>query len=220
MTAESSCQAFHAAVRKLPRYGLLGLPEAPSNGVYVLFEDTESGHNGDRIVLIASHSGQGNLGARLREHTAQNKDRSILRKHIGRAMLHRDHDPYVSVWNLDLTSKDARDTKGHLLNAAKQSEVENRVSRHIAEKFSVSVLAATSTEEARQFKQRCVGTVSSCSACGPSRNWLGSYADPRIKRSGLWQVTYLYKQGLEPEDLLRIEQCATRSGDGAAYYGG
>jgi hypothetical protein len=110
------------------------------------------------------------------------------------------------VWNLDFTSKSLRDTKGHLVDSPKQAAVENEVSRYITEKFSVSVLAAMSPEAACQLERLCIGTVSSCSACSPSGSWLGSYADRRIARSGLWQVMHLYKQGLELEDFRQFEQ--------------
>ena len=63
------------------------------NGVYILFEKNESGHNGDRIVRIGSHTGNDNLVKRLEEHfLKENKDRSIFRKNIGRALLNKNSD--------------------------------------------------------------------------------------------------------------------------------
>lgn len=76
------------------------------NGVYILFEKNEFGHNGDRIVRIGSHTGNDNLVKRLEEHfLKENKDRSIFRKNIGRALLNKNSDSYLDIWDIDLTSK-------------------------------------------------------------------------------------------------------------------
>jgi len=36
-------------------------------------------------------------------HVNENKDRSIFRKNIGRALLDKNKDPYLKIWELDLT---------------------------------------------------------------------------------------------------------------------
>jgi hypothetical protein len=49
-----------------------------------MFEAGESGHGTDRIVYVGTHTGPGNLPARLAEHfVRENKDRSIFRGNIG-----------------------------------------------------------------------------------------------------------------------------------------
>src|SRR6266851_6820386 len=97
--SENFCAQLHEVVLSLPRYQFpVSEDQLPANGIYFIFEKGESGHHSDRIVRIGSHTGAGNLPARLREHITLNKDRSIFRKHIGRAILKRDKDPYLSVW--------------------------------------------------------------------------------------------------------------------------
>ena len=53
----------------------------PLDGIYILFEKGEKAHGVDRIVRIGTHTGQGQLISRLKQHFInQNKDRSIFRK--------------------------------------------------------------------------------------------------------------------------------------------
>jgi len=87
---------------QLFRFGQDGFP---SDGLYVLFEEGERGHGTDRIVRIGTHRGDGRLPLRLEEHfLKENKDRSIFRKNIGRALLARDGDEFLGQWEIDLTS--------------------------------------------------------------------------------------------------------------------
>ena len=39
----------------------------------------------------------------------ENKDRSIFRKNIGRAILNKNQDPFLGQWELDLTTRKAKD---------------------------------------------------------------------------------------------------------------
>ena len=71
----------------------------PSNGIYCIFEKGERYGDNDRIVRVGSHTGNNKLLTRLKEHFIKtNKDRSIFRKNIGRALLHKANDPYLSIW--------------------------------------------------------------------------------------------------------------------------
>ena len=78
----------------------------PENGVYVKFEKGER-HNGfDRIVRVGTDTGEGNLKKRLIEHFVnENKNRSIFRKNIGRALLNKENNTYLKFWELKVVSK-------------------------------------------------------------------------------------------------------------------
>ena len=39
----------------------------------------------------------------------ENKDRSIFRKNIGRAILNKENDSFLEKWEIDLTPKEARE---------------------------------------------------------------------------------------------------------------
>jgi hypothetical protein len=92
-----ACLVFHALVNSLPRYRFpVNAHELPHNGIYVLFEDGEYAHGKDRVVRVGTHTGNNQLRSRLEQHfIRENKDRSIFRKNIGRALLNRDHDPFL-----------------------------------------------------------------------------------------------------------------------------
>ena len=107
------CSGLHAIVRPMPRWKFTQAENGRiANGVYFVFEVGEQGHDGERIVRIGSHTGEGNLQARLREHATANKDRSIFRKNLGRAILAQRSDPLLAQWEIDLTSRVQRLTSG------------------------------------------------------------------------------------------------------------
>jgi len=61
MTADA-CQHLHETLSRLPRLRREDLSKVPPNGIYVLFENGEEGHNGERIVRVGTH--RGNLAPR------------------------------------------------------------------------------------------------------------------------------------------------------------
>jgi hypothetical protein len=109
-----TCAQLHQALRALERYRFPFDPKRiPSNGLYVLFEKGETGHGGDRIVRVGTHTGEAQLRSRLKQHfITPSKDRSIFRKNIGRALLNRDHDSFMREWEFDLTTRKAKDELG------------------------------------------------------------------------------------------------------------
>ena len=118
----------------------------PLNGIYVLFERGEFAHGANRTVRVGTHTGNNQLESRLCQHfLIENKDRSIFRKNIGRALLNRAHDPFLSLWELDRTSRRMRDRHGgiHLI---RQRAIERTVSEYIQSHFSSSWFASTTKQ--------------------------------------------------------------------------
>ena len=136
------CKDLHDYVRNLKRYAFpFDKNEIYKNGVYILFEKNEFGHNGDRIVRIGSHTGNDNLVKRLEEHfLKENKDRSIFRKNIGRALLNKNSDSYLDIWDIDLTSKKARTEYQPFIKKDYQELIEKQVSDYIRDNFTFSVI--------------------------------------------------------------------------------
>lgn len=67
--------------------------------------------------MISSHDTNGKLRGRLKEHfQINNKDRSIFRKTIGRSILNIRKEPYLKIWDLDITSKKNKEKHGYLLD--------------------------------------------------------------------------------------------------------
>jgi hypothetical protein len=200
-----TCQALHALANSLPRHRFpLDVSQIPANGLYILFERGESGHGADRIVRIGTHTGDGNLPTRLREHfERENKDRSIFRKNIGRALLAADDDPLLKQWELDLTSRAARERYGDAIDRAALERVEGRVSRYMRDRFSFAVLEVSDREQRLALEKALIGTVAHCPECGPSASWPGRHSPvERIREGGLWLTQHL---GARPMKTLALE---------------
>src|SRR5699024_7136745 len=104
----------------------------PKNGVYILFEKGESGHGGDRIVRIGTHTGENQLPSRLFQHFENpNKNRSIFRKNVGRCLLNMREDDYLSVWNYDTTTALGKQKYRHMVNPDKERALEREISHYI-----------------------------------------------------------------------------------------
>lgn len=205
----TSCQSLHEWARTLPAFRFpFGEAQIPKNGLYILFEKGERAHGGARIVRVGTHTGAGQLPSRLKQHfVVENKDRSIFRKNIGRALLSRDKDPFLADWELDLTPRAARERYGARIDLAKQKRIERRVSDYIQDAFSFAVVQIDEKKERLRLESRIISTVSLCDACKPSRNWLGSSSPKeKIRESGLWIVNELYKEPLTDIDFTRLKK--------------
>ncbi len=178
----------------------------PENGIYILFEKGETGHDGNRIVRIGTHTGINQLRSRLRQHfLASNKDRSIFRKNIGRCFLNKMHDPYLSLWELDMTTKLARNLHGISINVEKQKHIEEQISEYMRKNFFFAVIEVSDKEKRLAFESKMISTVSLCKECRPSKNWLGLFSPKeKIRESGLWLVNELYKEPLSETDITKL----------------
>ena len=175
----------------------------PSDGIYVLFEKGETAHGGDRIVRVGTHTGEGQLRSRLRQHfVAENKDRSIFRKNIGRCLLNKGNDPFLDDWELDLTTRNAKDKHAAMIDLGKQAAVERNVTKRIQENFSFIVFEVKEKERRLGLESKMISTISLCDECLPSRDWLGRFSPKdKIRDNGLWLVNELYKEPLSDSDM-------------------
>ena len=198
------CQKLHKLFNSMKRIGFpFDESEIPLNGIYVLFEKGEKGHGGDRIVRIGTHTGNNQLKSRLKQHFInENKDRSIFRKNIGRALLNNKKDPFLKQWELDLTTRKSKEKYSELVDFEKQKKIEKEVTRYIQNNFSFIVFEINEKEERLETESKLISTVSLCDECKPSKNWLGlSSPKEKIKESGLWLVNELYKTPFTEEEI-------------------
>jgi hypothetical protein len=203
------CHELHQLLSHLPRFRFpFNESVIPVNGVYVVFERGEFGHDTGRIVRIGTHTGDGKLRSRLREHFVnENKDRSIFRKNIGRALLNKYGDPFLKQWDLDLTTRKNRERYQNSIDFDKQKQVENLVTEYIRSHFSLVVFRVDEKQRRLDLESKIISTVSWCKECFPSRSWLGLYSpNVKIRQSGLWNVNELYKQPLSEDDLEELKK--------------
>lgn len=177
------------------------LNEMPDNGIYVKFEKGESYNNLDRIVRIGTDTGENNLKKRLIEHfVTENKNRSIFRKNIGRAMLNKDNNSYLNFWELDTTSKADKEKNFKYINVDLEAEIEGEISSYIKTNFSFCVFNVETKEQRLFWESKLISTLAYQSK--PSKNWLGNFSTKeKIKQSGLWQVQGLNKPKLTSDEF-------------------
>ena len=178
------------------------------NGIYILFEKGEKAHDFDRIVRVGTHTGDKQLKSRLWQHFInQNKDRSIFRKNIGRALLNKEKDQFLQQWEIDLTTKKSKEDNKSKLDLKKQNEVEQKVTKYMQDNFSFVVFEVSEKENRLKIESKIISTISLCSECRPSKGWLGLFSPKnKIKESGLWLVNELYKEPLNVEELNELKK--------------
>lgn len=206
----NECENIHNLVRSLEKHGFpFDESKIPSNGIYILFEVGERGHDGERIVRVGTHTGTNQLRSRLRQHFLnENKDRSIFRKNIGRALLNRNNDPFIEFWELDLTTRKAKEKHSSSTDFGYQKSIEAQVSQYIQSNFSYCVFEVVDKEERLEIESKMISTISWCESCKPSKEWLGNSSPKgKIVKSGLWLVNELYKT---PFDASGIDQLSKR----------
>jgi len=180
----------------------------PANGIYVLFETGEEAHGGRRIVRIGTHTGDNQLRSRLNQHfVMENKDRSIFRKNIGRALLQKANDPFLKWWDVDLTTSEAKRRYARKIDFAKLRGIEAAVTRYIQKHISFMVFQVDDKETRLDLESKMISTVSLCKVCGPSGRWLGLHSPKaKIRDSGLWLVNQLQREPLGEEDFRKLER--------------
>jgi hypothetical protein len=202
------CAALHHLFNEMESFTFpFEVSKMPRNGIYILFEAGEQAHGVERIVRVGTHTGDNQLRSRLQQHfIKENKDRSIFRKNIGRAILNRAEDPFLEQWNWDLTTRKAKDTYSHLMDWCKQEGVEKRVSAYIQGRFSFVVFEVAEKTKRLILESKIISTVSRCDGCRPSAKWLGLHSPKsKISQSGLWLVNELYNEPLSEGELAELK---------------
>ena len=191
-----ACSTIHKLTNKLQRHFFpFDVSLIPYNGIYILFQNGECGHNQDRIVRVGTHTGQRQLRARLKQHfLTPNKDRSIFRKNIGRALLNMRKDTFLKHWDIDLITKEARKKYASKIDHDYQNHIAMEVSRYIQKNFSFVAFEVHDKAERLSTESKLISTVSLCDECKQSHAWLGNHSTKtKILESGLWLVNELYK---------------------------
>jgi len=212
MSAE--CEKLHQLLNGLKRLEFpFNEEEIPVNGIYFIFERGELAHRADRIVRVGTHTGKDQLRSRLRQHFInENKDRSIFRKNIGRAILNKRNDPFLKYWEIDLTPRENKEKYRKIIDFHKQKEVEKEVSEYIQKNLSFVVLRIDNKDKRLYLESKIISTISLCDDCKPSKNWLGLFSSKeKIRKSGLWLVNELYKTPLSDKDIEKLEKIIVAS---------
>jgi hypothetical protein len=137
------------------------------------------------------------------------KDRSIFRKNIGLALLHRDGDPYETIWKIKFTTPASREELGSRLDIEKERQIEDYVTRILRERFTFRCIELEGQDRrmgSQGLEAPLIGTLAKCSKCQPSSNWLGRCSPkPKIVQSGLWLEKYLQASELTQDSMAELE---------------
>ncbi|MEM4487481.1 MAG: hypothetical protein QXK88_01560 [Desulfurococcaceae archaeon] len=164
------CKWLHEQLEQLPmiRYPF-ELERLPKSGIYFFYEKGEIWRHGGvkpRIVRIGTHSGEGNFRSRMGEHFLLDEsrmnfdkdkpkpsDRSVFRKNIGRALLNRDSDPYLQVWEKDFTPRKNKELFSHLRDIEKEKAIEAEITRILRENFTFRFIALENPSDVGRIKE-------------------------------------------------------------------
>jgi hypothetical protein len=211
----NECEKLHKIFNSIKKINFpFNDKDIPGNGIYILYEKGEEAHGTSRIVRIGTHTGNNQLASRLKQHFLnENKDRSIFRKNIGRALLSKNKDSFLEKWEIDLTTSQARKEFSGSINFEKLKQIEKEVSDYIQKNFSFIVFKVDDKKKRLELESRIISTISLCKDCEPSENWLGLFSPKnKIRESGLWLVNELYKEPLSEKDIEEIENLIKSSG--------
>lgn len=227
------CKWLHEALEALPliKYPFR-LEFLPTNGIYFFYEEGEMwGHGGNklRIVRVGTHRGN-NFRSRIAEHFLINDrkmnfnknkpkpaDRSIFRKNIGRALLNKNNDPYLKVWEIDFLPRDNRDRWENLRDIEKEKSIEKQITEIIRDKYYFRFLIIENEDErigSKGLESKLIGTLSRCTKCKPSANWLGNYSPKKqIITSGLWLTQHLNADEITDKDMDLVKELVRKTKD-------
>ena len=148
--------------------------------MYIIFERGEKYGGYDRITRVGK--AEKSLLSRLKQHfEKEDKDHSIFRKHVGRALLNKKGLP-LDNWN----------KKG-----VTDSDTEKKVSEYLKENATFCVIPLEDKNEIRILEKTLIGILAAFNlsylvANGKaiqSGDWLGNHSvNQKIKDVGLWNV--------------------------------
>ena len=199
-----TCKWLHEQLELLPVFKYpFDLKLLPNNGVYFFYEEGEMTEHGyglkPRIVRIGTHK-ENNFQSRISEHFLLNEskmnftianpkpsDRSIFRKNIGRALLNKNNDYYLKIWNIDYMFKENRLKMNLMRNIEKEKQIESEISKILRDTFSFRFIALEGQQKRigkEGLESRLIGTIANCNVCKPSENWLGRFSTIERIRNG------------------------------------
>lgn len=200
---------IHKSFNKLEKHSyittsaLTMISGIPKNGIYVFFENGESFEGMDRIVRVGTHTGDNQLPSRLRQHLVnENKNRSVFRKNIGRAILVKEKPDYLDIWDLDTTSRINKEKNISRVDQNFEAELEKKISEYMQKKLTFSVIEVNNKRDRLLYESKIASTLNKSQILTPSENWLGNHSPKeKINNSGLWQVNEINKQVFTKTEL-------------------
>lgn len=207
--SENYCYELHKLMNTLPRIKYpINFTNLPNNGIYIMFEEGEKYDEFDRIVRVGTHRSPNRLRGRLRDHyIIENKDGSIFRKNIGRAILNKNNDSFLRIWEYNLSRTNNQEILKQA-NPVYQANIERFVSNYIRNNISFVVIGEIQNSRERlRLEAGIIAELNCDKDFTHSANWLGIFSPKEeIRKSGLWLVEGLEDRPLTSSEFKRIKQ--------------
>ncbi|MEG2411514.1 MAG: hypothetical protein RSA29_07395 [Clostridium sp.] len=193
-------------INSLKRYRYDEINDIPfDNGIYFFFENGEKYQGLDRIVRVGTHRSQGRLRNRLKDHYKHNKDGSIFRKNIGRAILNYDKDNYLKVWNINFSEQSNVKKYGDIRDIDKEKVLEERISKHLKDKLTFTCIRVDDNSDRARLEDGIISTLNNDETFYPSNEWVGRFStEIEIRNSGMWLKQGLDAEVLNAEELIKV----------------
>ena len=175
------------------------------NGIYIVFENGETYHNMNRIVRVGTHNKDGRLRKRLKDHFVHaNKDGSIFRKNVGKAILNKERDPYIDIWHKNSSNKKIMlDINGY--DPMYQKQIESAVSEYMRGHFSFTCFPVPSMLERLRLEEGIIAEINSTNGLTASSTWLGNFStEYLISQNGMWLKDGLKGRPLSDDEFSKI----------------
>ena len=110
--------------------------------------------------------------------------------------MNKANDPFITQWNIDLTTRDAKEKYSSSIDFEKMKTIESQVSGYMRNNLSFSVFEVTTEENRLEMERLLIKTISADNSFKPSNDWLGNYSPiDKIRTFGLWLVNELKLSG-------------------------
>jgi len=201
------CYKLHKLFNNMQRYTTETINEIPfKNGIYIFFEKGEKFGEWDRIVRVGTDLGQNHLINRLKQHLVkENKDSSVFRKNIGRAILSKTNNPLIDYWNIRFTIKENKELFYNEEKAEECKKIEKQITEFMNSKLSFVVFPLQTKEERLRFEKAIISSLYNCADFTESENWLGNYVPEtqytHVNSSHMWLSKGLHAKPLTDQEF-------------------
>lgn len=200
----NKCFELHKLFNSMPRYKFNTIDNITfNNGVYIFFGENEKYEDMDRIIRVGTDTGQNNLKSRMKQHFLKpNKDRSIFRKNIGRAILNKNKDiELLDYWNLDLTTKENKRKYFDSKMNEKCKIIESEITNYLCNNMQFVVFELETKDDRLRFEEAIISTLYNSNDFIASKDWLGNYVPTNIKGNHVVDSRMWISQGIKAKEL-------------------
>ncbi len=214
---------LHELFNGMDRFQCSTIDDIPfDDGIYIVFENGEKYEGFDRIVRVGTHRSAGRLKSRLKDHfLKKDKNGSIFRKNIGRAILNKNNHPYLHIWNFDTRRSGPLARLAGSYDPQFEKKVEKKISQYMCQHFSFVIFPVLTKDERLRLEEGIIATLNAASDFIASPGWRGKYSpEEEIRQSGMWLKEGLNGVALSEKEFTKIKTyCQSSRGNLVKKHG-